>query len=55
MKDTKGCSGRINCTFAILVLMSFGVFVVLARSLFKTLQTADHHIKTGYDRSDKAY
>jgi hypothetical protein len=31
------------------------VSAVLARSLFETLQTADHHIKTGYSRSDKVY
>jgi hypothetical protein len=55
MNNAKGCFDRINHTFAILVLMSFGVSSVLARSLFKTLQTADHHIKTGYGRSDKAY
>ena len=55
MNDAKGCFDRINHTFAILVLMSFGVSAVLARSLFETLQKADHHIKTGYGRSDKAY
>ena len=55
MNDAKGCFDRINHTFAILVLMSFGVSAVLARSLFETIQTADHHIKTGYGRSEKAY
>ena len=55
MNDAKRCFDRINHTFAILVLMSFGVSSILARSLFKTLQTADHHIITGYGRSDKAY
>jgi hypothetical protein len=55
MNDAKGCFDRINHTFTILVLMSFGVSAVLARSLFETLQKADHHIKTGYDGSDKAY
>jgi hypothetical protein len=55
MNDAKGCFDRINHTFAILVLMSFGVSAVLTRSLFETLQTADHHIKTGYGRSNKAY
>jgi hypothetical protein len=55
MNNAKGCFDRINHTFAILVLMSFGVSAVLARSLFETLQKADHHIKTGYGRSDKAY
>jgi hypothetical protein len=34
---------------------STGVSAVIARSLFETLQTADHHIKTGYGKSDKAY
>jgi hypothetical protein len=55
MNDAKGCFDRINHTFAILVLTSSGVSTVLARSLFETLQTADHHIKRGYGRSDKAY
>ena len=55
MNDAKGCFDRINHTFAILVLMSFGVSSLLARSVFETLQTADHHIKTGYGRSGKAY
>ena len=55
MNDAKGCFDRINHTFAILVLMSFGVSAVLAQPLFETFQTTDHHIKTGYGRSDKAY
>jgi hypothetical protein len=55
MNDAKGCFDRINHTFGILVLMSFGVSAVLAQSLFETLQTADHHIKIGNGRSNKAY
>jgi hypothetical protein len=54
-KYVKGYFDRINHTFAILVRMSFGVSAVLAQSLFETLQKANHHIKTGYSRSDKAY
>jgi retron-type reverse transcriptase len=55
MNDAKGCFDRVNHTIAILVLTSFGVSRVLARSLFETLQKADHQIKTGYGKSDKAY
>ena len=40
---------------AILVLMSFGVASPIARALFKVLDKADHHMKTGFGISDRAY
>ena len=55
MNDAKGCFDRIVHSVAILVLMSFGVSGYMARTLFKVLQEADHHMKTGFGRSKQAY
>ena len=38
MNDAKGCYNRIDHTFAILVLMFFGIPWVIARSCFRHLQ-----------------
>ena len=35
--------------------MSFGVAGPIARALFKVLQEANHHLKTGFSRSKQAY
>ena len=35
--------------------MSFGVAGETARTMFKVLQETEHHIKTGFGRSEKAY
>ena len=35
--------------------MSFGVAGETARAMFKVLQEAEHHMKTGYGRSERAY
>ena len=35
--------------------MSFGVLGQIARALFKVLQEADRHMKTGFGRFDQAY
>ena len=48
MNDTKGCYDRIDHTFAILVLMIFGIPWMIARSCFRPLQRGRHQIKTGY-------
>ena len=55
MNDARGCYDRIVHTIAILVLMSFGVPGETARGMFKVLQEAEHHMKTGFGRSDRAY
>ena len=48
MNDTKGCYDRIDHNFVILVLIFFGVPWMIARNLFRVLQQACHHIKSGY-------
>ena len=53
MNDTKGCCNRIIYSVAILVLMSFEVLGHIAQALFKLLQEADHHMKTGFGRSGR--
>jgi len=55
MNDAKGCYDRISHPIAVLVLMSFGLPQKIACSLISTLQTAVHHIKTGYGRSGPIY
>ena len=55
MNDARGCYDRIVHSIAILVLMSFGVAGPIARSLIKVLQEADHHMKTGFGRSERVY
>ena len=55
MNDARGCYDRIVHSIAILVLMSFGVAGGTARAMFKVLQEAEHHMKTGFGRSGKAY
>ena len=55
MNDARGCYDRIVHSIAILVLMSFGVAGETARAMFKVLQEAEHHMKTGYGRSERAY
>ena len=35
--------------------MSFGVAGETARAMFKVLQEAEHHMKTGFGRLDQAY
>ena len=55
MNDAKGCFDRIVHSVAILVLMSFRVPGYMARTMFKVLQEADHHMKTGFGCSKRAY
>ena len=55
MNDARGCYDRILHSIAILVLMSFGVAGETARAMFKVLQEAEHHMKTGFGRSERAY
>ena len=55
INDAKGCYDRINHTFCILVLMSYGLKWKQARVLMETLQLAQHRIKTGYGVSEPAY
>ena len=55
MNDAKGCFDRIDHTFAILVLMFFGVPWAITRTLFQVLQRAKHSIKTGYGVSKPVY
>ena len=55
MNDARGCYDRIVHSIAILVLMSFGVAGGTAQAMFKVLQEAEHHMKTGFGRSGKAY
>ena len=47
MNDAKGCYDRIDHTFAVLVLMYFGVPWSIATTHFLVLQQARHSIKTG--------
>ena len=55
MNDAKGCFDRIVHTVAIIVLMSFGVPYLAAKTLFLILAKARHKIKTGYGISDWVY
>ena len=47
MNDAKGCFDQIQHTFAVLVLMYYGVAWSVASTLFGVLQKAKHKIKTG--------
>ena len=55
MNDVRGCYNRIVHSTTILVPMSFGVAGEIARAMFKVLQEAEHHMKTGFRRSERAY
>lgn len=55
MNEARGCYDRIINSIAILVLMSFGLVGPIARAIFKVVQEADHHMKTGFGRADQAY
>ena len=55
MNDTTGCYNHIDHTFAILVLMYFGVSSSFSTMLFFVLQRARHSIKTGYGVSEPVY
>ena len=55
MNDAKGCYDRIDHTFAVLVLIYFGVHWSIAATLFLVLQQAQHSIKTGYGLSKPVY
>ena len=55
MNDVRGCYDRIVHSIAILVLMSFGVAGETARAMFKVLQEAEHHMKTGFGKSERVY
>ena len=55
MNDARGCYDCIVHSIAILVLTSFGVAGEIARAMFKVLQEAEHHMKTRFGRSDRAY
>ena len=55
INDAKGCYDRINHTFAILVLLSFGLCLLHAQIVSKALQLAKHRIKTGFGVSEPAY
>ena len=47
MNNAKRCFDCIFHTVAILVLLSFGMSSTTTRTPFKTLQKAEHYIKTG--------
>ena len=53
--NAKGCYDRINHTFAILVLIGFGLCWQHAKVIFEILQIAEHRIKTGFGVSEPAY
>ena len=55
MNDARGCYDRIVHSIVILVFMSFGVAGETARAMFKVLQEAEHHMKTGFGRLERAY
>ena len=55
MNNARRCYDRIVHSIAILVLMSFGVAGGTAQEMFKVLQEAEHHMKTGFGRSERAY
>ena len=55
MNNAKGCFNCIQHTFAVLVLMYYGVKWSVATTLFNVLQKAKHKIKTGYGVSDPVY
>ena len=55
MNNARGCYNRIVHSIPILVLMSFGVAGETARVMFNILQEAEHHMKTGLGRSERAY
>ena len=48
MNVAKGCFDQIQHTFAVLVLMYYGVAWSVATTLFGVLQKAKHKIKTDY-------
>ena len=53
--DTNGYFDCIQHTFAVLVLMNYGVAWSVAITLFEVLQKARPKIKTGYGVSDPVY
>ena len=55
MNNAKGCYDQIDHTFAVLVLMYFGLPWSVATMLFLVLQQARHSIKTGYGVSEPIY
>ena len=55
MDDAKGCFDRIQHTFAVLVLIHYGVVWSVVTTLFEVLQKAKHKIKTGYGVSTPIY
>ena len=55
MNDAKGCFDQIQHTFAVLVLMYYGVAWSVATTLFEVLQKAKHKIKTSYGVSTPVY
>ena len=55
MNDARDYYNRIVHSIAILVLMGFGVSGQSPKAILKVLQEADHHMKTGFGRSDWAY
>ena len=55
MNDAKGCFDRIQRTFAVLVLIYYGVAWSVATTLFKVVQKAKHRIKTSYGVSASVY
>ena len=55
MNNTRGCYDIIVHSIVVLVLMSFGVAGETAQAMFKVLQEAEHHMKTGFGRSERAY
>ena len=55
MNDAKGCYDCIDHTFAILVLMYYGIAWSIARNCFQVLQQGRHRIKTGYGLSKPVY
>ena len=55
MNDAKGCYNRVDHTFAVLVLMYYGIAWSISRNCFQVLQQGRHCIKTGFGLSKPVY
>ena len=55
MNGAKGCFDQFQHTFAVLVLMYYGVAWSVATTLFEVLQKTKQKIKTGYGVSTPVY
>ena len=55
MNNARECYDHILHSVAILVLISFRVAGETAQAMVKVLHEVKHHIKTGFERSERAY